>query len=280
MIKISLLSENYSRKRYIKGEHGLSIWIEKDGKNILFDTGQSELFSHNARKMGIDISKADMLVLSHGHYDHTGGVPEFCRINEHASIYIHRDAFKKRFFGQQKNGINIGIPWAEQEEGVWEVPFERLILNREPVNLNDGIFLSGEIPSTVPFEEVPGNFYIDDGKENISRDMIIDEQMLIIKGNRGIYIFAGCSHAGIINCIKYAHKLFPDDRIVCVTAGMHLESVSDLRLQLTMQHFLEMEIDTVIPLHCTGMMRICEIKRFLKERCKCINVGDELILEE
>jgi 7,8-dihydropterin-6-yl-methyl-4-(beta-D-ribofuranosyl)aminobenzene 5'-phosphate synthase len=158
MIKICLLSENYSRKRYMKGEHGLSIWIEKDDTNILFDTGQSDLFSQNAMQLGIDISKADMLVLSHGHYDHTGGVPEFCRVNRLAPIFINREAFHKRYYGEAKPGINIGIPWADQVEGEPTVPFERLVLNKEAVNLNNGMFLSGEKPFTVPFEESPKNF--------------------------------------------------------------------------------------------------------------------------
>jgi len=278
MIKLCLLSENYSRKRYMKGEHGLSIWIQKDDINILFDTGQSELFSQNAKQLGIDLSKADMLVLSHGHYDHTGGVLEFCKINQSAPIYINQNAFHKRYNGQDRSN-NIGIPWADQVEKRCEGPFERLVLNKDPVDLNNGIVLSGQIPSTVDFEDVPQNFYIDDGNGNISPDMIIDEQMLIIKGNEGIHIFSGCSHAGIINCIKHVQKLFPHDKIVSVTAGMHLASVSEIRLQMTMQHLLDFDIKTIIPLHCTGMLPICNMMRFLKDHCKRMTVGDEFILE-
>ncbi len=280
MIKICLLSENYSRKRYMKGEHGLSIWIQKDDSNILFDTGQSDLFSQNASQLGIDISKANILVLSHGHYDHTGGVPEFCRLNRSAPIYINQDAFHKRYNGKNDMNNNIGIPWAEQKDGVNEVPFERLIMNKGTVNLSDGIFLSGQIPRTVSFEEAPRNFYIDNGKGDLSSDMIMDEQMLLVKGNKGIHIFSGCSHSGIINCIEYTKDLFPNDKIISLTAGMHLESVSELRLQKTMQHLLEFDIDTIIPLHCTGMIPICKMVEFLKGRCRRITVGDEIVLEE
>ncbi len=280
MIKIRILAENYARKRHMLAEHGLSIWIEKDNKSILFDTGQSDIFSLNAEQVGVNISKAELLVLSHGHYDHTGGVPEFCRLNHHAPVYIHQCAFQKRYYGKKGSGRNIGIPWSKNDSCGMEVPNKRLVVNKGPVNIDRDIVISGEIPSTVTFEDVPQNFYIDDGNGNLSQDMIIDEQMLLIKGNAGVYVFVGCSHAGIINCIKYAQKLFPDDKIAGVIGGMHLEGVSDIRLQLTIQHFLDMGIDTVIPLHCTGVMPICEIKRFLKEHCKLLTVGDEFILEE
>lgn len=260
-------------------EHGLSIWIEKDNKNILFDTGQSDLFSLNAEQTGIEISKADLLVLSHGHYDHTGGVPEFCRINHHAPVYIHQGAFQKRYHGEGP-GKCIGIPWSKKGSSEIEIPSGRLVVNKGPVNIDENIVLSGEIPSTQPFEGVPQNFYIDDGNGNLSQDMIIDEQMLLIRGDAGIYVFVGCSHAGIINCIKYAQKLFPNDKITGVIGGMHLDGVSDIRLQMTIQHFLDLGLQTVIPLHCTGLQAICEMKRFLKEQCRMLTVGDECILEE
>mgnify|MGYP003758851637 CR=1 FL=1 len=279
MIKIRLLAENYARKRYMLAEHGLSIWIEKDNKNILFDTGQSDLFSLNAEQTGIEISKADLLVLSHGHYDHTGGVPEFCRINHLAPVYIHQGAFQKRYHGEGP-GKCIGIPWSKKGSSEIEIPSGRLVVNKGPVNIDENIVLSGEIPSTQPFEGVPQNFYIDDGNGNLSQDMIIDEQMLLIRGDAGIYVFVGCSHAGIINCIKYAQKLFPNDKITGVIGGMHLDGVSDIRLQMTIQHFLDLGLQTVIPLHCTGLLAICEMKRFLKEQCRMLTVGDECILEK
>lgn len=280
MLKIRLLSENYARKRNMLAEHGLSIWIETDNKNILFDTGQSDIFSRNAEQTGVDISKADLLVLSHGHYDHTGGVPEFFRLNHHAPVYIHPEAFQVRFCGQGQSARNVGIPWSKKEGIDIDVPPRRLIINKGPTYISENIIISGEIPSTVSFEDVPRNFYVEDDNGNLAQDMIIDEQLLLIRGNSGVYVFAGCSHAGIINCIKCAQKIFPGEKIAGVIGGMHLDGVADISLQMTIQHFMDFSIETVIPLHCTGMLPICEIKRFLKERCKMLTVGDEFIFEE
>ncbi len=92
MIKLNILAENRAKRRGILGEHGLSILVEIEGYKVLFDTGQTDVFSLNAKMDGIDLSMVDALVISHGHYDHTGGVPEFCRINKKALIYIHPDA--------------------------------------------------------------------------------------------------------------------------------------------------------------------------------------------
>lgn len=278
MIRIRLLCENHARRRKMLAEHGLSIWIDTGNKKILFDTGQTDIFSINAINAGIDISKADMAVLSHGHYDHTGGVPRFLRMNKYAPVYIDQGAFQKRYNGNCEPRINIGIPWLNQNYS--ESCYERLVISNGKIELDDNIIILGKIPSTIPFEDVPQNFYIDDGNGNISCDMIADEQMLIIRGNKGIYIFVGCSHAGIINCISHAKTHFPDERIVGVIGGMHLNSASDKRIQLTIQKLRDINIKTIIPLHCTGITAICEMKRFLTENCKLMTVGDEYILEE
>ncbi|MFA6813793.1 MAG: MBL fold metallo-hydrolase, partial [Bacteroidaceae bacterium] len=105
-------------------------------------------------------------------------------------------------------------------------------------------------------------------------DMIRDEQMLIFDTESGLIIFLGCSHPGIINCLKYASKQCPNKKINTLVAGMHLDSVSPLRLEMTIQSMLDMDIQNILPLHCTGIHAINEMKRFLDKRCRILYAGD------
>ncbi len=101
-----------------------------------------------------------------------------------------------------------------------------------------------------------------------------DEQMLIFDSPEGLIVFLGCSHPGVANCLNYALKMFPGKKIRALVAGMHLQHVSPLRLQMTIQYMMDLDIRTIIPLHCTGVFAICEMKRFLKERCHPLCAGD------
>lgn len=272
MLKVSILTENRARERRLVAEHGLSLWIEKDDTTVLFDTGQSTVFTHNAKEMGIDIASADFIVISHGHYDHCGGLIHFPYKKKSSAIYVHPDAFFKKFVALD-NGESykeVGIPF-EMTEHEWIKG--RVVYTRHPLVIHEGITVSGEIPRFTEFEEVPKNFYVEkNGKK--THDLMLDEQMLIIEDNGEIAIFLGCSHPGVINSLNYVKKLFPDKKIKLLIAGMHLENVSHTRLQMTMKHIKDMDIQKVVPLHCTGFEAMCEMKRFLGDCCITMCAGD------
>ena len=275
-MKMHILTDDRVKKRGILAEHGMSIFIEYENNNILFDTGQSDVYCHNAALMGIDLSETNCIVLSHGHYDHCGGLIHFPKSNNSPKIYIHENAFANRY----ASNINIdsyreiGIPWSLND---YEVISKNIVFNHKSLQIAPGITICSEIPSTEAFEEVPKGFYIKD-ENNMTLDMMRDEQMLIIEHNDGLVVFLGCSHPGIINCLKHALKLFPGKKIDTLVAGMHLENVSPLRLQMTIQHMIDLDIRKVIPLHCTGIYAICEMKRFLGNRCLSLCAGDSLKL--
>ncbi len=275
MLKVHILTENTVRKPGMYAEHGLSLWIEKDDRRILFDTGQSSVFIHNAKIMRIDLTKVDFIILSHGHYDHSGGLAQLSLKGNNFSVYGHPDLFQKKFARISSiHGTTreIGVPWKPSDLDWLN---GKIIYNRKPYRIDNEIMISGEILCLNDFEKVSNKFLVQ--KENgIIQDKMLDEQVLIIEENDGIAVFLGCSHPGVVNCLGYVQRLFPYKKIILLVAGMHLETVSSIRLQKTIEHIIRMDIEKVVPLHCTGFKATYEMKRILGDRCLICSVGDTI----
>jgi len=277
---IQILSENRTSHAECMAEHGLSVYIETEEKTLVFDLGGSKLYRDNAEKLMIDLTKADAVVISHGHYDHTGGLPSFCHLNKNAPIYIHKEAFETTY-GMEDGALeeeSCGIRWTEEERKTLQ---DRLILTEGPLWLSNDIVISGTIPKTDAFTPTE-QFYIKGQDGELSPDEMHHEQFLAIrvKGedrtSRGIFLFSGCSHTGVIPSISYAKELFPDEKILGLLAGMHLYHTKGDDLNQILDQIAEMEY--VIPVHCTGMEGICGLKLRLGSRCIPAGVGDQIVL--
>lgn len=278
MLRFHVLTENRVRNRGFLAEHGLSLWIETGRNKILFDTGQSGAFIHNAQILGIKLEEADWIIFSHGHYDHTGGFLDLHnKIRPQAQLHLHPEAFRKRYVikGEKTEPVEVGIPWSFDSLGV---EGHEVVFNTKPVLIDDGILISGEIPRKTDFEKVPAYFGVE-SPEGMIHDQISDEQMLIIKGEQGVYLFLGCGHPGTVNCLHYAAELFPGERVAAVIGGMHLEEAEASRLGKTVRSLFDFGIEKVIPLHCTGEIAVKQMKKLFGESCLTPMVGDVIELE-
>ncbi|WP_432404330.1 MBL fold metallo-hydrolase [Wukongibacter sp. M2B1] len=272
MLSFHILSNNYASREELLTEHGLSVLVETDDKNILFDTGESDAFLHNSEKMGYDIHSVDYIVLSHGHYDHTTGLSHIDFGDSSASLCIHPYALKEKYKIVNNEIKYIGIPWRLEDIDIKE---ERIIFNSKLKYLTENIIIISEIPRITNFEEIPKHFKVKE-KDGLKDDTFLDEQMLVIKTEKGIVILLGCSHPGVINCIKYAIQVTGENKVRAVIGGMHLKDASTSQLNRTIESLKDMEIERVFPLHCTGTKSMMEMKRALKERCILCNAGDTI----
>lgn len=190
-MQIHILADNIVNKRGMIAEHGLSLFIEHNGINILFDTGQSAVYCDNADAMEVKLQRTDCIVLSHGHYDHCGGLVHFPAKDLFPKVYAHPEAFNKRYKASMlKNGYEeIGIPWALDDHPAIT---KSLVHNKKILNPCPGVHLIAEIPSTTDFEGIPEGFYTEKSG-NITTDMFIDEQMLVIETDQGLPFFLGAA---------------------------------------------------------------------------------------
>lgn len=271
-MKFQFLVENKTDNPGVLAEHGLSIYIEADGKKILFDAGATDLIIRNAEASGVDLTAVDLAVVSHGHYDHTGGFPAFCRINEKAHIYIHKNAFRKSFGlvdGKPEEDISA-IRWTDEEMASLQ---DRLTYTDGPVWITDNICITGTVPyaeGSMPTEQ----FYYYDSVGQMIVDDMSHEQCLVIRQAEGLYIFSGCSHRGVISALNVGKSLFPGERVAALAAGMHLYSASEEDRKRVIDQVEAEQLDMVMPVHCTGIKAICELKMRLGDRCIVATAGD------
>lgn len=271
-IIFKFLVENKTDNSGIMAEHGLSIYIEADGKKILFDAGASDLLIRNAEAMEVDLSDVELAVVSHGHYDHTGGFPAFFKINSRAPLYLHKNAFRESYILKdgQLYGKNDGIRWSDDERKTIK---DRLILTDGPLKLTENICITGTVSMEPDFEPTE-RFYFKDERGNITQDDMSHEQCLVIRQPEGLYIFSGCSHRGVISALNTGKAMFPGERLAVLVAGMHLYSASDKVREHAIEQIVREEPECVMPVHCTGIEAICSLKAKLGDRCIIATAGD------
>jgi 7,8-dihydropterin-6-yl-methyl-4-(beta-D-ribofuranosyl)aminobenzene 5'-phosphate synthase len=244
---LNVLVENTVSKEGLRGEHGLSVWFETSEGTVLWDTGQSSLLLENARKMSVDLRKTSCIALSHGHYDHTGGLSAVLTLNPQARVFGHPGAFIERF-GRGRDGVRqIGSPVTRD---IIRGKCTDLDLSSHPREILPELFLTGEIPRLTEYEDTGGDFFLDAGCT--VRDPIPDDQALYFETGRGIVVLLGCAHSGVVNTLNHIEALTGRDRIYGVLGGMHLIHASDQRLAETADAFRKYDVQIIGPCHCTG----------------------------
>ncbi len=270
-MKITVLSDNKAQNG-LKGEWGLSLFIDFEEKKYLLDMGAGKLFSLNAEKAGVNLSEVDTAFLSHAHYDHSDGMAAFFSFNKKAKLYLNENCkencYGKRFIFSKYIGI---------KKGFLDLYKDRLIFTSGKYQISEKVFLlpHGEGDFSL-YGKKNGLFTKENGKWNY--DSFIHEQSLVFKTDKGLVILNSCCHTGADNIIKEAKAAFPKEKIHALIGGFHLYRSKDEDVHALSNEIEKTGIEKIFTGHCTGDKAYKILKNNLGNKADELCVGREIII--
>jgi 7,8-dihydropterin-6-yl-methyl-4-(beta-D-ribofuranosyl)aminobenzene 5'-phosphate synthase len=271
--KATVLCENcvFSNTGAI-AEHGWSVYIESDQGNFLFDTGQGKGIINNARHFKKDLSTIQGIMISHHHYDHTGGLLDVLEQTGKVNVYSHPELFKNSYVVDEGKEKNIGIPFRRE---ILESRGAQFKFNTGFSEIIPNLMLSGEIPRLTEFEKGSKRFLLKTG-EGYTQDLIFDDQTLIVNTEEGLIIILGCSHSGMINIINHIIDKTGKNHIRTMIGGTHLGPASEETKEKTIQALKKFDIEKIGVSHCTGLETSMRLFQEFGNRFFFCNVGTEI----
>jgi len=253
-------------------EHGWSVFIESDKGNYLFDTGQGKAIINNALHFKKDLSKLQGIMLSHHHYDHTGGLLKVLEQVGKVNVYAHSEIFKNGYVLDEGKEKNTGIPFRQE---ILESKGAQFKFNTSFSEIIPGMMLSGEIPRITEYEKGSKRFLLKSGK-GYTQDFILDDQTLIVSTSKGLVIILGCSHSGIINILNHVIDKTGQTHFCAIIGGTHLGPASNETKEKTIKDLKKFDIEKIGVSHCTGLEISMRLLQEFGDRFFFCNVGTEI----
>lgn len=278
-MKITVVIDNnvpFNQRRPLVAEHGVSFLIDTGVQRILYDTGQTGAVVGNLTTLGIPPSTLDGIVLSHGHYDHTGGLLAVLRAaRQDIPVTIHARAFADRYSVTPALRSPVGIPFAEDfiraTGGIWQ-------LTEAPTEVAPGLWFSGTIPRVTDFEVGDTRLTVTTAAGD-KLDPMDDDSVLYLTGSRGLVVVGGCTHSGLVNAVRHGFTVTGADRLQGWIGGTHLGPVARSQQDRTIAQLIEWNPDFIAANHCTGFAVMAQLQQTFGKRFIPAFVGETIVVD-
>jgi len=269
--RLTILCENtVGKPLQAIGEHGFACLIETAAGRYLFDTGQGTGILHNARLLQIDLGHLDGIILSHGHFDHGGGLLQVLEQCGETEIHAHPDIFSTRFWvGRYERRAN-GLPYHRHDA---EAAGGTFILSRTFRQLCQGIWLSGEVQALDPTRQGDPALQCESATGELIRDPLTDDLSVLIESRRGPVLLTGCAHAGLPDIIRHVLQHSGHKELYAVIGGLHLAPADDAHFDAVVSALRTAGVRRIGVAHCTGLKRSAELNALFPEAIFYANVG-------
>lgn len=274
-MKITSIIDNISKNKSINSEHGLSLLIEFNNKKILFDTGSSNLLLDNAKKLDIDLSDIDILIISHGHYDHMGGMRAFFSVNKKAKVYIKKQNNQKYYIKKQ-----FYYKYVSGDLSLFDDFKDRFVYINENTDISENISLITNINTIDNCDYIKNSMYKLNNRI-LYKDSLDHELLLVINENNNLTVITGCSHSGIINMVNEVSLCFPGKKINNLIGGFHLKGLNSSNDKIIINHLTtelkKYNIEKIYTCHCTSYKYYLKLKEILKDQIDYLGISDKII---
>ncbi len=257
-MEITVLIYNEKNELAYRSEHGLSILIEFNGATILFDTGKSDAFIQNANILGKDLTKVDFVVLSHSHYDHTGGLEDFLILNKTAKVILKKDILRERWSVSHGYNRRIGFPLRKRFEHL----HDRFYFIEDIEEIVPGLFVIPKIQKSDSHTFTDSYLFVQE-QNNLVPDTFDDELFIAAVKNHKLVVFTGCAHNGVENMIQTAIQHTHIHEIEFVIGGTHMSRASEQQIQRTVNELRKYNIKRAAFNHCSGKQIISLLNQAL-----------------
>jgi len=271
--RLSVVMDNFALRGDLRAEHGFSLLVESRDERLLVDTGKSDLTVANLKSLEVEPYSIGKVVITHGHYDHAGGLMPLLRAGAAPEVYISPRAFDRKFAYGKVRWRSIGLDWSP---GDVEAARGHIVDADAPLEVARGVWLTGPIPEVQPFPAGKKKLFVETESGKRIPDPFEDERAVVLDAPDGLVLISGCGHRGILNALLAARELLTTRPVAAVLGGTHMASAEADEVRALASALRDQDVPLVGPAHCTGLDAWAVLKGVLGDSATWLGAGTRL----